>query len=1195
MSDINMSLLKEFIEESREYLDEMETLLLSLSSDLGNTDLLNDIFRTMHNIKGGSQLTGLDKVSRISHRFEDLLDLLRQGDKETTDEIVETLIAGRDKIVQLLNELEESQQEISPIDEMIETLTGFIEGTTGESKIDEGKEDGAVEPVANDTDAEVAAAFAEFSSDAITQIGDADYNEENDQELFGIFTEHLQEQLNYLAAQIALMEGTPNKAEGLNRCIDVIKGLRSSANYMGYADLTQSYDAWESALDYAHQTASRDETVSLDFMDDYFDELVRSFPQIEDPRMAAAAPGTAMDAGTGDDITSSVFDAFNDDDSADSVEAATDAVTEETIGGSASDIRFSMLGDFIDESREYLDEMEALLLKLSDDLGNTEILDDIFRTMHNIKGGSQLTGLRKVSALSHRLEDLLDLLRTGEKNTTPAVIEMLIGGRDLIVKIVSELEHTQEETSSVDAMVAQVTAMIEGSESVEGASAAPASQGSTVDSDVVGFDTDFDYSEENDQELLGIFIEHMRSQLVFLTTQTAQIHDASDKVDRLTRCSEAVRSLQSSANYMDYTDLTRSYEAWNTVIGQASEAAARGEDFSLDFMHSYFDKLLGIFTQIEDPRTATNVVTPDVAPNAAEPAAAPMDKTPAAPSVGEAHEQASEEQDNALFEQLNNALDATLQTASDSERGTLNDVFDEMLSSQKSGGSSKQATPKKAAAVPPQQKAPVPQEPAKSAVAKQSATKKVTDKVTARLEANKKMEAAKKEAAAKAKAGEKSIKKSIRVDADKIDTLMNQVGELVVDRSYFFQLFNEMRELQAHLKDIAGIDPRDVKLVRAFTYKLSEAITGLGRTSNDLQEGVMKMRMLPISHIFNRYPRLVHDLTNKTDKKVNLVVRGEDTELDKMIVEEISDPMLHIIRNAIDHGLEGAEERLREGKSETCTLVLEAYQESNHIVIEITDDGRGIDLEQVKAKALDKGLYLESEIEKMTPRDLTNIILMPGFSTAEKITGTSGRGVGMDVVKRNIEKLNGMLEIETSKGKGTRMRLKIPLTLAIIHALMVRVGSDSFTIPLANVDETVRINKSETSMMEGVEVIHLRGVALPIFRLSNIFNVKSNVDLDKSYVVIVSAEGKRVGFVVDELMGQEEVVIKPLADYVQDKSGFSGATIIGDGNISLILDIYELVKMTAKRQARHHSKQNEEMKKDIAKRRNGGKEVHDQY
>ena len=1153
MSEINMSLLGDFIDESREYLDEMESLMLQLAGDLGNLEILNDIFRTMHNIKGGSQLTGLEKVSKLSHRLEDLLDLLREGQMETDAALVEMLITGRDRIVQLINELEESQQEISSVEDLIDQLTVLIEAP--DNKSDEVSIDTTVTPQET---------VWESQSEAEAGAGaTVDYDEKHDQELFGIFIEHLQEQLAYIASQIAQLAVTPDKVEGLARCRDVLGGLRFSANYMGYADLTRSYETWDAALVYASQTASRGETVSLDFMDDYFDELVRTFPQIEDPRMAAdvTAP-QAMD-----DITSSVFDAFNEEEtSTEGSEESTTPVSETT-----STIRFPMLGDFVDESREYLDEMEALLLKLSGDLENVDILNDIFRTIHNIKGGSQLTGLGKVSALSHQLEDLLDLLRQGQKKTTPEIVEILIAGRDLILQLINELEESQEEKSSVDDMVGQLTAIIEGAESeapvvADSVANATITSQETSQDGTADFDIEFDYNEENDQELFGIFIEHMCGQLVFLAAQTAQINDAPDKMDRLTRCSEAVISLQSSANYMGYTDLTRNYEAWRTAIGQASRMASNSEALSLDFMHSYFDKLLSIFPQIEDPRTATNVVTPIV------------DQPEETPLASKQHVEVSKQQEDELFAKLNNALESSLQKASSSERETLNDVFDEMVSSQTNGTElSKVNTPKQvvssqSAPVPPQQKT---QESARKKTAKKNPAKQV---------------AATKDTAKAGRSAEKTIKKSIRVDADKIDTIMNQVGELVVDRSYFFLLFNEMRELQQHLKDIAGIDQRDVKLIRAFTYKLGEAISGLGRTSNELQDSVMKMRMLPISHIFNRYPRLVHDLTNNTDKKVNLVVRGEDTELDKMIVEEISDPLLHIIRNAIDHGLEGADERKRVGKPETCTLLLEAYQESNHIVIEVTDDGRGINLERVKAKALEKGFFQESEIDRMSNRDLTQIILMPGFSTAEKITGTSGRGVGMDVVKRNIEKLNGILEIESVSGKGTRMRLKIPLTLAIIHALMVRVGEDLFTIPLANVDETVRINKADTSIVEGVEVINLRGVSLPIFRLSNLFNVNTNSDPDKSFVVIVSAEGKRTGFVVDELMGQEEVVIKPLAEYVQKKSGFSGATIVGDGRISLILDIYDLVKMTAMRQVQRQKVQAATMRADLKHRHNGGEQ-----
>jgi len=344
-----------------------------------------------------------------------------------------------------------------------------------------------------------------------------------------------------------------------------------------------------------------------------------------------------------------------------------------------------------------------------------------------------------------------------------------------------------------------------------------------------------------------------------------------------------------------------------------------------------------------------------------------------------------------------------------------------------------------------------------------------------------------------ASAAHPAIKQSLRVDARKIDSLMNQVGELVVSRAWFSQLYNEMRELQYHLQDTLGLEQREMKPVKALTFKLSEATVALGRVANELQEGVMKVRMLPIAQLFNRYPRLVRDLVHDTNgkKQVRLEVVGEETELDRMVIEEMSDPLIHVIRNAVDHGCETVKERQMLGKPEECTLKLESYHESNHVVIEISDDGRGINPESVKQKALEKNFFTQDELDRMSPRELMSIIMKPGFSTAGEVSKTSGRGVGMDVVKKNIEKLNGTIEIESKARVGTRFRIKIPLTLAIIQALLVRVGSDIFTVPLAAVEETLRIFEHEISMVEGVEVIHLRDATLSLLRLSEIFGIDS--------------------------------------------------------------------------------------------------------
>lgn len=409
-------------------------------------------------------------------------------------------------------------------------------------------------------------------------------------------------------------------------------------------------------------------------------------------------------------------------------------------------------------------------------------------------------------------------------------------------------------------------------------------------------------------------------------------------------------------------------------------------------------------------------------------------------------------------------------------------------------------------------------------------------------------------------------KKSIRVDAKKIDDLINQVGELVVSRAWFSQLYNEMRSFQQYLKESVKLDQKNMKQVRGITFRLSEATVALGRVANELQEGVMRVRMLPISQLFNRYPRLVRDLTHDIDKDVRLEVKGEETELDKMIIEEISDPLIHILRNAVDHGIETIEERRLQNKPEAGRLVLEAYHESNHVVIEISDDGCGIDPNKIKAAAIERKLMSSDELDLMSEKELIGLITAPGFSTAAQVTTTSGRGVGMDVVKKNIEKLNGTLEIDSKVGAYTQFRIKIPLTLAIIPALLVKVGAELYTIPLAAVEETLRIFRQDTTTIEGAEVIHIRDMTLPLVRLSKIFGISSRTDAsDKEFVVIVSTGLKKIGLVVDALIGQEEVVIKPLEDYLQEKSGFSGATILGDGRISLILDVYELANLSIER------------------------------
>lgn len=786
----------------------------------------------------------------------------------------------------------------------------------------------------------------------------------------------------------------------------------------------------------------------------------------------------------------------------------------------------SLINDFVAEAGEHLEEIESTLLRLADDPANQDLFNTIFRPVHTIKGASQFMGLTRIAALSHKLEDLLDLLRQGKKSSSPGIVETLIVARDRVAMLVADLANSQTEETPVDDLIALLEQIIEGREETE----ETMESWEALEMDPIAETSDRSpmfppereietYEEEYDKELFAIFLQQLQEKLDFLGTQTSMLSTATDKLEILEQCLNCINSLSSSANYMGYQALALIYEQWCDEILAAQQLVALDQEVSMDFMETYMGRVIKLFPQYGDRLLHG-------------------DESLVAPSSvggGDAPEIVEESlpKDRSDGEELPAKLTETL--ASSTRTGL--DQAEPVIAKQ-------QAEPATDAGLAGEAE----NEPQKTDLSQGT--------------------------------GERVLKKSVRVDAHKIDMLMNQVGELIVDRSYFFQLFNEMRNLQQHLKVNAGLDPKEMKLLRAFTYRLGEAIVSLSRTSNELQEGVMKVRMLPIAQLFNRYPRLIHDLTRSTTKQVQLEIRGEETELDRMIIEEISDPLIHLIRNAVDHGFETVAERKRSGKPPTGTLLLEAYHESNHIVIEITDDGRGMDPELIKSKALEKRLLSKEELERMGSRELLRLIMTPGFSTASEVTNTSGRGVGMDVVKKNIEKLNGMIDIESTLGLQTRIRLKIPLTLAIIAALMVRVGDNLFTVPLANVEETLRIFSKEITTVEGTEVIHLRGRTTPIFRLSVLFNIPSSYqESDKFFVVIVNAGLRKIGLVVDELLGQEEVVIKPLVDYLQEKSGLSGATIIGDGRVSLILDVYELANIAMNRQVARYQELNLDRRK----------------
>jgi len=392
----------------------------------------------------------------------------------------------------------------------------------------------------------------------------------------------------------------------------------------------------------------------------------------------------------------------------------------------------------------------------------------------------------------------------------------------------------------------------------------------------------------------------------------------------------------------------------------------------------------------------------------------------------------------------------------------------------------------------------------------------------------------------KQNSGKPVVNRTVRVDIEKLDSLMNLVSELIIAKNSL---------VSASSQEQGGSN-------RSF----DEQIEYLESVTTNLHESVMKVRMVPIESVVNKFPRMIRDLSKKLNKKMELYMTGEDTELDRTVVDEIGDPLMHLLRNSADHGLESAEVRAQRGKPAVGSIFLDAYQEGNNVVIEVRDDGNGIDVEAVRNKAIERGTVTPEQAANMTDKEVIGLLFLPSFSTAKQVTDVSGRGVGLDVVKSKIESLSGEVEVKSTLGEGSTWIIRLPLTLAIVQALMVVVGNEKYAIPLGSIQTLEDIPPTDVKLVQNKEVIHLRGTVIPLIYLSEVLDVESKKDKNENLVVVIVKKGDQMaGLVIDELIGQQEIVIKSLGRYIRQCKFISGATILGDGEIALILDANTLI------------------------------------
>jgi len=755
-----------------------------------------------------------------------------------------------------------------------------------------------------------------------------------------------------------------------------------------------------------------------------------------------------------------------------------------------------ILQDFLVEAGEILERLSQQLVDLEQRPDDTNLLNAIFRGFHTVKGGAGFLSLTPMVECCHVTENLFDILRNGKRTVTPELMDVVLQALDSVNRQF-EIVNAREELPPVDpALIAALERLVSCEDLNESAlSIVPAPVAQAADVITASAQPQGDITDDEFEQLLdAISGTPAAKAAVSVAAPVVAAVSAASSSDEISE-DEFDALLDQLHGKGKGPGVTASPAVVPPVAPAPppSAVAISGDEISEDEFEALLDQLHGKGKGPGVPANTTD--TKPVAPKAAE----------AVPAVSGNTDLINEDEFEALLDQLHGKGKAP---------GAVTNA---------------PATASAAPASVPKPVAPKAAAPTPNAAApKSEAVKADTVKPTA---------------AGGDKDVQAGVETTVRVDTQRLDDIMNMVGELVLVRNRLVRLGNSSTN-EALVKAVANLD----------------VVTA------DLQTSVMKTRMQPIKKVFGRFPRVVRDLARNLKKEINLELVGEETDLDKNLVEALADPLVHLVRNSVDHGIEFPDVRAANGKSRVGQVVLSAEQEGDHILLCISDDGAGMDPAKLRRVAVEKGLYDEDTAARLSDIEAFNLIFAPGFSTKKEISDVSGRGVGMDVVKTKINQLNGSVDIQSTLGKGTRFIIKVPLTLAIMPTLMIMIGQQTFALPLVSVNEIFHMDLSKSHVVDGQDCIAIRDQAIPLFYLKEwlIKNAYSSPRQQFAHVVIVTVGTRRVGFVVDQLIGQEEVVIKPLGKMLQGTPGMAGATITGDGTIALILDVPSLLRRYAK-------------------------------
>ena len=672
---------------------------------------------------------------------------------------------------------------------------------------------------------------------------------------------------------------------------------------------------------------------------------------------------------------------------------------------------------FIDETKEHVQNLNSQILELEQDPENADVINEIFRAAHSLKGMAGTMGFKRMQTLTHDMENVFSEVRNGSIKVNASIIDVVFQCLDALEEYLANIQESADEgTNDNEPIIKELNNILKG----EAGGAAPKAEEKKEEKKA-----DAPAGEDGRKWLLINLNSSQSNVIVEAKRQGMNVYGVTVKVQE--SC-----ILKAARAFLVFKALE---ELGEVIVSSPSAQDIEDEHFELDFS-----------VVIITDKSLEDVIA--AAANVSE-----IDTVLGAPI-----------EDSALHP------DTPVET-------------------------------------------------------NQTAAVQVKEAEKAQPE---------KKAAEKKAAGKPIVNRTVRVDIEKLDVLMNLVSELIIAKN--------------SLVSAAVVDHKGHS---AF----NEHIEYLESVTTNLHESVMKVRMVPIESVVTKFPRMIRDLSKKLNKKMELYMSGEETELDRTVVDEIGDPLMHLLRNSADHGLESTEERIKRGKNPTGSIFLDAYQDGNNVVIEVRDDGNGINVEGVKKKAIERGTITAEQGEQMSDKEIIDLLFLPSFSTAKEVSDISGRGVGLDVVKSKIEALSGEIEVKSKFGEGSSWIIRLPLTLAIIQALMVDVGGEKYAISLGNIQTIEDIHPSEIKSVQSKEVINLRGTVIPLIRLNEVLDIESKKSPEDNLVVVIVKKGdKLAGLVIDELLGQLEIVIKSLGKYINKCKIISGATILGDGEIALILD-----------------------------------------